>query len=115
MSAFATQPLSGSCQQIRYMINDYYSSAFHDTNLSCQSQPIQAFEHESFQNMIHTAARATNGVKIPDRRQTRQAIIDKFKQQLTALRDRLNVWEIPYHCHHWLISIVLRVIQQRER
>jgi hypothetical protein len=45
--------------------------------------------------MIHIAARATNGVKIPDRRQTRQAIIDTFKEQLTSLRDRLNVRE----CH----------------
>ncbi|KAF8232809.1 hypothetical protein L208DRAFT_1211627, partial [Tricholoma matsutake] len=27
-------------------------------------QPIQVFEHLSFQNMIHIAARATNGVKI---------------------------------------------------
>jgi hypothetical protein len=42
--------------------------------------------------MIHIAARATtNGVKIPNGRQTRQAIIDTFKVQLTALRKRLMV------------------------
>ena len=41
--------------------------------------------------MINTAARATSGVKIPNRRQTRQAIIDTFKEQLTALRVRLTV------------------------
>ena len=45
--------------------------------------------------MIHIAARATNGVKIPDRHQTRQAIIETFKQQMTSLRDRLNVREYP--------------------
>jgi hypothetical protein len=41
--------------------------------------------------MIHIAARATNGVKIPDRRQTRQSIISTFKKQMVALRDKLNV------------------------
>jgi hypothetical protein len=43
--------------------------------------------------MIHTAARASSasGVKIPDGRQTRRAIIDTFKMQLTALRKRLTV------------------------
>ncbi|KAH8995840.1 hypothetical protein EDB86DRAFT_2804313 [Lactarius hatsudake] len=54
-------------------------------------QPIQAFNHPSFQKMIHTAARATSGVKIPDGRRTRQAIIDTFKMQLVALRKRLTV------------------------
>ncbi|KAH9962364.1 hypothetical protein BC827DRAFT_215216 [Russula dissimulans] len=52
-------------------------------------QPIQAFRHPSFQKMIHTASRATNGVKIPDGRQTRRAIINTFKAQLTVLRRRL--------------------------
>ncbi|KAF8336804.1 hypothetical protein F5887DRAFT_890955 [Amanita rubescens] len=64
-------------------------------------QPIQAFEHRSYQNMINIAARAgSNGVKIPDRRQTRQAIIDTFKRQLVALRDRLNVRVILHHYYH---------------
>ncbi|KAF8878861.1 hypothetical protein BD779DRAFT_1427583, partial [Infundibulicybe gibba] len=54
-------------------------------------QPIQALEHPSFQNMIYVAARATNGVKIPERRTTCEEIIDTFKQQLIALRGRLNV------------------------
>ncbi|KAH9174271.1 hypothetical protein EDB89DRAFT_1849309 [Lactarius sanguifluus] len=56
-------------------------------------QAIQAFNHPSFQKMIHTAARASSagGVKIPDGRQTRQAIIDTFKMQLVALRKRLTV------------------------
>jgi hypothetical protein len=41
--------------------------------------------------MIHYAARATNGVKILNVRQTRQGIIDAFKAQLLALRKRLMV------------------------
>ena len=49
--------------------------------------------------MINIAARATNGIKIPDHRHTRQAIINKFKQQLAALRDRLNVREILQHSY----------------
>jgi hypothetical protein len=68
--------------------------------LSRESQPIKAFEYQSYQNMINIAACAgSNGVNIPDRRQTRQAIIDMFKQQLVALRDRLNVRDIPHHYH----------------
>ncbi|KAI9453639.1 hypothetical protein F5148DRAFT_985456 [Russula earlei] len=59
--------------------------------LMSTNQPIQAFKHPSFQNMIHVASHVTNGVKIPNRCQTRQAIIDTFKWQLTALHDRLNV------------------------
>jgi hypothetical protein len=41
--------------------------------------------------MIDTAARATNGVKIAGRQQTRQAVIDLFKHNLTKLRKRLLV------------------------
>jgi hypothetical protein len=56
-------------------------------------QPIQALQHESFQNLIHVAARAsaTTGIKIPNRRQTREAIISQFEQQMIALRTRLTV------------------------
>ena len=59
---------------------------------SCVLQPIQALEHPSFQKMIQIAACATKPVNIPDHRQTRQGIINMFKQQLFSLRDnRLNV------------------------
>ena len=44
--------------------------------------------------MIETAARATNGVKIPNGRETRQVVINTFKEQLTALRARLTVRSI---------------------
>ena len=41
--------------------------------------------------MIDVASRATNGVKIPDRRATRSEIIDLFQSNLTDLRSQLNV------------------------
>lgn len=46
--------------------------------------------------MIEVAARATRGVKIPGQKQTRQAIIDMFKNQMQALRDRLNVCQYSF-------------------
>ncbi|KZP09480.1 hypothetical protein FIBSPDRAFT_759939, partial [Athelia psychrophila] len=54
-------------------------------------QPIQAFEHLSFKRMIDVAARAVNGVVIPNRKATRAEIIDLFKCQLTRLKERLTV------------------------
>ena len=50
-------------------------------------------EHSAFKNMIDIAAHATNGVTIPNHKQTQQAIIDLFKN-LTNLWKCLNV-------HHW--------------
>ena len=41
--------------------------------------------------MIGIAARATNGVKIPNCKATWQAIIELFKQNLTNLRNRVKV------------------------
>ncbi|KAI1792038.1 hypothetical protein LXA43DRAFT_888178, partial [Ganoderma leucocontextum] len=62
--------------------------------LIATDQPIQALEHPAFKNMIDIAARATEGVTIPNRKQTRKAIIDLFKANLTKLRERLNVRSI---------------------
>ncbi|KAF5340659.1 hypothetical protein D9611_007287 [Ephemerocybe angulata] len=52
-------------------------------------QPIQALEHPRFQHMIAVAARATKGVKIPNRHRTRKYIISLFKKNLSDLRKRL--------------------------
>jgi len=41
--------------------------------------------------MVNIAARATRAVKFPSRKQTRQAIIRQFKEQMKALKERLNV------------------------
>ncbi|KAI1782187.1 hypothetical protein LXA43DRAFT_906527, partial [Ganoderma leucocontextum] len=54
-------------------------------------QPIQALQHPSFKSMIDIAARATEGVRIDDLRNTREAIINTFKRNMTRLRDKLNV------------------------
>jgi hypothetical protein len=62
-----------------------------ESDHSCVLQPVAAFEHPSFQNMIHIASRATRDVKIPNRKQTREEIISLFKTQMNNLKDRLNV------------------------
>ncbi|KAI0373339.1 hypothetical protein BV20DRAFT_937980, partial [Pilatotrama ljubarskyi] len=63
--------------------------------LIATDQPVQALEHPKFQEMIDIAARATEGVKLPNRKQTRSAIIKMFKDNLTKLRERLNVSRCP--------------------
>ncbi|KAG6839020.1 hypothetical protein C0991_006565, partial [Blastosporella zonata] len=58
--------------------------------LIATNQPLSALEHPKFQDMIYVAAKATNGVKIPACKQTRQEIIDMFKHQMNHLRAKLN-------------------------
>ena len=89
MHSFVRQQSSGLLQRIRYDV--VISSTFLRRRLTPLLQPIQALEHPSFQNMIDIAARATKGVKIPNRKQTRDEIINTFKRNLSKLRDRLNV------------------------
>ncbi|KAH6891616.1 hypothetical protein BKA70DRAFT_1028515, partial [Coprinopsis sp. MPI-PUGE-AT-0042] len=59
--------------------------------LIATDQPVQAMEHPKFRNMIHIAARVTRGVKIPERKGTRKAIVRLFKRNLTELSSRLRV------------------------
>ncbi|KAF8526667.1 hypothetical protein BU17DRAFT_40587, partial [Hysterangium stoloniferum] len=54
-------------------------------------QPIQALEHPAFQNMMNISAHAKDGVKIPNRKQTQQEIVNMFKAQLSKLHNHLNV------------------------
>jgi len=61
------------------------------SSVTTSLQPIQAFEHPSFQNMIEIAARTTKGVKIPNRKQTRAQIVLMFKAQMHSLKAQLNV------------------------
>jgi len=98
------QPLSGLCLPIMYAKLTPWTLYY----FSWISQPIQAFKHPLFQNMIHVASHATNGVKIPDCCQTQQAIIDTFKEQLGALHDRLNVWDTLQHSLHFFFNILLQ-------
>lgn len=55
------------------------------------NQPLQALEHPSFRKMILIAARATRGIKLDSRKQTRNAIMNMFKEQMKGLKERLNV------------------------
>jgi hypothetical protein len=41
--------------------------------------------------MVEVASRATNGVNIPNRKSTREEILDMFKNQMSRLKERLNV------------------------
>ncbi|KAG1852294.1 hypothetical protein DFJ58DRAFT_613497, partial [Suillus subalutaceus] len=58
--------------------------------LVATDQPIQAFEHPKFKEMIDVAARATSGIKIPGRNATRAKIMRMFKNHLTKLKEKLN-------------------------
>ena len=57
-------------------------------------QPIQALQHPAFKTMIDIASRATHGVKISSHKQTRQAVIDSFKQNLINIQMHLLVCPI---------------------
>ena len=41
--------------------------------------------------MMGIAARATNGVTIPNRKATREEIVNMFRTQMTHLKNRFNV------------------------
>ncbi|KAF6749684.1 hypothetical protein DFP72DRAFT_818442, partial [Ephemerocybe angulata] len=55
------------------------------------NQPLDALSHPRFRYMVNVASRATKGVKIPEKRQTRAHIIARFKKNMTDLHRRLNV------------------------
>jgi hypothetical protein len=71
-------------------------------------QPIAAFEHPKFREMVNIAARATNGVKIPNRKATRRAVINLFKKNLYHLRTRFAseavTGKISTTCDAWQAS-----------
>ncbi|KAJ7867927.1 hypothetical protein B0H14DRAFT_2246927, partial [Mycena olivaceomarginata] len=54
-------------------------------------QPIDALTNPKFKVMIDIAVRATEGVNLPTRAQTRQQIIKTFKNQMNKLKIRLHV------------------------
>jgi len=55
------------------------------------NQPLQALEHPSFWKMIAIAARATRSIKLDSWKETRNAIMKTFKEQMKGLSERLNV------------------------
>ena len=71
-------------------------------------QPIQAFDHPSFQKMANMAARATRGLKLLSRKQTRNEIIRMFKEQMKALKERLNVSSLSVTSSSHLLPLHFR-------
>ncbi|KAF5318361.1 hypothetical protein D9611_014218 [Ephemerocybe angulata] len=69
------------------------------------NQPIDALSHPKFHELIEVAARATDGVKIPERRAVRENIIRRFQQNVAELRKRFNSdkvrGEISLTCDAW--------------
>ena len=65
--------------------------------------------------MIHVAARATNGVVVPNRKVTRAEIIDLFKKQLSHLRERLNVGGFKYPSRFYSYLLICRASPLRGR
>lgn len=54
-------------------------------------QPIWAFEHSTFREMIQLAARATGSVKIPDRKAARKQIMDMWHERMGGLKAHFEV------------------------
>ncbi|KZS86735.1 hypothetical protein SISNIDRAFT_420588 [Sistotremastrum niveocremeum HHB9708] len=54
-------------------------------------QPLSAMDHPKFREMIHTAARAKNGVKIPRHQDVRKGILEAFRRQMREMKKRLSV------------------------
>ncbi|KAG1734012.1 hypothetical protein EDD22DRAFT_787952, partial [Suillus occidentalis] len=50
--------------------------------LVATDQPIQVLEHPKFQELIHVASHATNGVRMPGRKETHAKIMRMFKNHL---------------------------------
>ena len=54
-------------------------------------QLLQALEHPSFQKMVSIAAHATHSIKLNSQKQTRNAFMKTFKEQMKGLKECLNV------------------------
>jgi hypothetical protein len=87
--------------QVRFRLT-VVSSFIHHIN-----QPIQALEHPKFKEMISVAARATHGVTIPNRKATRNYIMDLFQKNLTNLRSTLTVTICHLDIYFSLTSVSL--------
>ena len=68
-------------------------------------QPIKALEHPKFKELIDVASRATNGVKLPDQRRTRDEIKRLFKEHMIKLKAELNVNFFPLTSRSFLIAL----------
>ena len=70
--------VTGSLPQTRYVLK---LTCYSTTLIFIRNtiRPLQALQHPLFQEMIHVAARATNGVKIDNLRNTREGILREFQ------------------------------------
>jgi len=59
--------------------------------------------------MVSIAARATRGIKLESRKQTRKAIMQTFKEQMKGLKERLNV---RFNHHIINLNLIHNVIEQ---
>ncbi|KAF6741426.1 hypothetical protein DFP72DRAFT_833636, partial [Ephemerocybe angulata] len=60
--------------------------------LTMTNQPIDTLSHLKFHEVIEFAARATDGVKIPERRAVHENIIRRFQQNIAELCKCFNVF-----------------------
>ncbi|KAJ3505119.1 hypothetical protein NMY22_g17694 [Coprinellus aureogranulatus] len=69
------------------------------------NQPLDALSHPKFHHMIDVASRASNGVKIPEKRATRENIIRRFKKNVAELTEKFNSdqvkGDISLTCDAW--------------
>ncbi|KAG6871942.1 hypothetical protein C0992_010055, partial [Termitomyces sp. T32_za158] len=67
------QKLEAGGQKILYS-NEFFREAAIQWLVETD-QPLQAFEHPSFVNMINIASKATRDISLPNRKQTRESIM----------------------------------------
>ncbi|KAF7372312.1 putative AC transposase [Mycena venus] len=58
--------------------------------LVATNQPVDVLDHPKFRNMIDITSRATDGVRIPGKKLTREEIIELFKRRMDQLKAKLN-------------------------
>ncbi|KAJ7248958.1 hypothetical protein C8J57DRAFT_954351, partial [Mycena rebaudengoi] len=91
---FRQQTLDSHLQEKPEKPAPYTDELFLDA--ACQwlistDQPLDALCHPKFKVMIDIAARATQGVTLPNRAQTREEIIKIFHSEMEKLKIRLHV------------------------
>jgi hypothetical protein len=60
--------------------------------------------------MVNIAARASRGLKLPSRKQTRNEIKRLFKEQMKALKERLNVSYLSFPLSYLLLSLQSKAV-----
>ncbi|KAJ3519324.1 hypothetical protein NMY22_g13261 [Coprinellus aureogranulatus] len=87
------QPIAQSEPVIKYS-DALFQEAAEEWMIST-NQPLDALSHPRFHHMIDVASRATNGVKIPEKRATRASILQRFKKNVAELKEKFNSSSVP--------------------